>query len=119
MGVELGVLQESPPGLIEVAGDINKHNMRVYGDSNGARRRKALEKERTPRKWVGSLNVALGYVGAWLAPEYEGARRSPARYALRWEWKDPPGADTPDPPEPRPTHPKRPPEPGEGPPRAR
>ena len=107
--VGLGLFQEpSPKAVVDAVNDISKHGLRVFGDTHCARRRKALAEGYTPLKLVGTFSVALGHVGARLEPEYEGTRRTPTRYNLRWEWKDPPGPNMPGPPDPKPAHPNAP-----------
>ena len=84
------------------------------------RRRKAIaaaQKKGTPPKVMGSLDAALGAVGAWLSPEYdtarERARRTPSRYRLRWKFRERNDAGVPAP-APLPGHPSRTPWGGRG-----
>jgi hypothetical protein len=80
---------------------INTEGVRLYGDSNGARRRKAGSENR--RTVVAALNVALGAVGAELEAEYPNpsakSKGKPSHYLLRFRWTHP------DAPSPRPPHP--------------
>jgi hypothetical protein len=92
------------PPTIDIAGRINRHCSRIFGDGDGARRAKSIAGKHDGhrrRGVVASLNTVLGSIGAELRQEYATARQvkqgTPSRYRLAWAW-----AETL---EPRPRHP--------------
>ena len=72
--VTLADLATPSEALADAIQEINAHALRVFDDSHGARRNKALEKGHTVRKAIGTLGVALRYVGAELQPFYRTER---------------------------------------------
>jgi len=75
--------------IIKVVDEINAHSLRVFGDNKASRRQKALAKEYTVRKVVGTLNIALKHVGAEIIATYRTEReqkqhRNPVKYTVIW-----------------------------------
>ena len=102
--VTIADLATPSEALADAIQEINGHALRVFDDSNGARRNKALEKGHTVRKAIGTLGVALRYVGAELQPFYRTERDRAKQNnvmgdALKWTRLND------DAPEPRPRHP--------------
>jgi hypothetical protein len=61
--------------LIAAMDNVNTHARRVYGDSNAYRRKKACStKGYNLRRSIGSINVALAYVGAEIVTVYDNDR---------------------------------------------
>ena len=58
------------PELLAVATEINKHALRLFGDTHAGRRRKQLAEGVTPKKLRGTIAAALAHVGAEFEPEY-------------------------------------------------
>jgi len=76
--------------LIDIVRDINKNSLRVFNDTHGARRVKKLAEGINARRVVGTLEVALEYIGAQLTPQYKNARDQARQsnatgYALQWK----------------------------------
>jgi hypothetical protein len=98
-------LAKPTPALVAAMNTVNDHAFRVFGDSNAYRRKKACStKGYNLRRSIGSINVALAYVGASIATIYDNetdrARGERARgYKIDWVFS------TDRSPEPRPQHP--------------
>jgi hypothetical protein len=97
---------ESPtPELVAAMDIVNTNAFRVFGDSNAYRRKKAcIAKGYNLRRSIGSINVALAYVGAEIATIYDNdadraQRRNMRGYKINWVF------NTDLAPEPRPQHP--------------
>ena len=98
-------LDSPTPELVAAMDIVNANAFRVFGDSNAYRRKKACtSKGYNLRRSIGSINVALAYVGAEIAAVYDNAtdraHRNNARgYKIDWVF------NTDLAPEPRPLHP--------------
>jgi hypothetical protein len=98
-------LAEPSTQLIAAMDRVNAHGWRAFGDKNAARRKKTIAaKGYSLARSIGSINVALAYVGAKIATIYDNAtdraRGERARgYKIDWVF------NTDLAPEPRPLHP--------------
>jgi len=98
-------LDSPTPELVTAMDTVNDHAFRVFGDSNAYRRKKTCAtKGYNLRRSIGTINVALAYVGASIATIYDNdtdrARGERARgYKISWVF------NTELAPEPRPRHP--------------
>jgi len=108
LAVEPGALLGE--GIIELTKRINTHSVRLFNDSNGAQRAKAIAAPKTTagrrrQAVVSTLNAVLRRVGAALVAKYDTERQKArglvARYSLEWGWS------VKDAPEPRPAHPTK------------
>jgi hypothetical protein len=72
-------LENPSKPLADILNIINKCSLRVFGDTHGGRRAKALVGKYTNARVVGTLNIALGYVGAVLEAVYANNRDKETR----------------------------------------
>jgi len=101
-------LERPSPELLSVITEINTHALRVFGDTLAARRRKGILKGISVKNVVGTLNVALAYVGATLSSEAIAGRRGES-YCIHWMWSEEKvGRNWVPTPEPQPEHPHHP-----------
>lgn len=75
--------------MVALLTGINKHACRVFGDGNGSRRVKSLAKGYNAKRVIGTLNVALKYVGAKIVGTYRTERdrvqqRNVESYTIEW-----------------------------------
>ncbi len=94
-------------GAGRVFDEVNKHCLRLYGDSNGGRRAKSAK---SLRSLVAAMSATLGYFGARLIPTYandtdKNKKQNVRGYALVWIWNLPDEADGTEPVAPFPEHP--------------
>jgi hypothetical protein len=87
--VAVDIFTKPSDELVEIVRDINKHSLRVFNDRNSPRRVKKLAEGVTSRRIVGTLGVALKFIGADLEPQYKNERDREKRknatgYALQW-----------------------------------
>ena len=90
--IDIRKLREPDRALVSVMTEINAHCLRVFGDTHGARRRRAISEDGPSLKQAtGTLGIALSHVGATLHPTYDTPRdavlRKPGGYAICWDYE--------------------------------